>query len=169
MNLLSYEGVQGLFVDDLDLLCQTPKQRSWAIRVINQIYNDSRGCRFFLNRGFSLWHRIQGIEAILLEGITPETVNEFTPSDAQWLDFVFKTHIQLALARPSKPSFFGLDYRNHAYKEENRHSYSRLANQFLELLDQSVTSETSLNSWNAFLPKNKIFDSNVMDVRLVHD
>ncbi|MBW4043115.1 MAG: hypothetical protein HIU86_13510 [Acidobacteria bacterium] len=78
----------GLFVDDLDRLL--PDRAELAIEYLARVGEaTAREPRWFVNRGFALWPRIEALDAVLLEDLAPEVVGFTSIDESRWLDDVF--------------------------------------------------------------------------------
>ena len=54
----------------------------WFVQVTSQLGHEPA---WFLNRGFGLWPRIEHVEAVLLEDITPEISAAQPPAYVRWV------------------------------------------------------------------------------------
>jgi hypothetical protein len=74
----------GLFVDDLDLLL--PDRAELAIEYLARVGGATgREPRWFLNRGFALWHRVEALDAVLLEDLSPDVSGYGSADELRWL------------------------------------------------------------------------------------
>jgi hypothetical protein len=77
----------GLFVDDLDRLL--PDRAELAIEYLARVGERTpREPRWFVNRGFALWPRIEALDAVLLEDLAPEVVGFESIDRTRWMDDV---------------------------------------------------------------------------------
>ncbi|MGO8730058.1 MAG: hypothetical protein ACLPN6_23065 [Streptosporangiaceae bacterium] len=77
--------VTGLFVDDLDLWSAAEGQDA-AMAVISSVLAEAgQHVSLFVNRGFGLWPRMPGMDAVLLEEITPGLVDRMPEPDMTWV------------------------------------------------------------------------------------
>lgn len=90
--------VDGLFVDDLDRLI--PNRVDIAMNYIVQVtmrLDWEPG--WFVNRAFDLWPMIEGLDAVLLEDITPRLVSFEPASRIRWIRDVVIDSVQKARHR----------------------------------------------------------------------
>lgn len=112
LRLLKIEGVQGLFLDDVDFWGDRPELRTLFLKLISEIREKSSitNVQFILNRGPQFWHKIDGLEAIILENIYPEKIYTTVESDLSWYENLIRINFSLInLASPVVP-IFGLRY-----------------------------------------------------------
>jgi hypothetical protein len=76
--------LHGAFVDDVDRLLPDRDEvvMEWFVQVAHQL---GREPAWFVNRGFPLWGRIERLEAVLLEDITPEISAAQPPAYVRWI------------------------------------------------------------------------------------
>ena len=74
----------GLFVDDLDRLL--PDRSELCIEFLARVTNAiGQEPRWFLNRGFELWPRVEALDAVLLEDISPLVSQYGDVDQIRWL------------------------------------------------------------------------------------
>lgn len=88
VTTLSGAGVDGLFVDDLDLWSQG--RRQGALRAVLDSVAVKAGdeFRWFFNRGFPMWRGTPNLHAVMLEELTPYDVEHRGVADESWLNRV---------------------------------------------------------------------------------
>jgi hypothetical protein len=76
--------LHGAFVDDLDRLL--PEQEEIAVEYVAQVTHQlGWEPAWFVNRGFALWGRIERLEAVLLEDISPAVSSREPVATVRWL------------------------------------------------------------------------------------
>jgi hypothetical protein len=137
--------IDGLFVDDLDRLL--PDQRDTAIDYLVQVTTRlRREPGWFVNRGFELWPYIEGLEAVLLEDITPQLVAFQVVSEVRWVRDIVMPSVRDARARGIR--IHSLGYRDQEDAEFERTPDSRLEHELAALIDSTTRgAERSLNEW----------------------
>lgn len=76
--------IHGAFVDDLDRLL--PDREELAIEYFVQVaVHLDREPAWFINRAFALWPRVEHLEAVLLEDISPDVAAHEPPATVRWM------------------------------------------------------------------------------------
>ncbi|MCW2769577.1 MAG: hypothetical protein JWR27_1010 [Aeromicrobium sp.] len=76
--------IHGAFVDDLDSML--PDREELAIEFFVQVaLHLETEPAWFINRGFSLWPRIEHLEAVLLEDISPDLAARAPTAMVRWI------------------------------------------------------------------------------------
>lgn len=102
--------VTGLFVDDLDLWSDSSQQDT-AIEVVSSVLMQAgRDVSLFINRAFPLWPLLPGIDAVLLEGVTPGLVDCMSESELTWIEHNVLPAVQEVRQRGA--AIFGLTYES---------------------------------------------------------
>ncbi len=110
-SLLKIEGVDGIFIDDLDFWCEFPEIRLAFTELLNKIKNArEREVKFIVNRGFPLWNKIEGLEAIVLENIYPEQIYTAREIDLSWFENLIRLNFSLMHFDKKEVPVFGLKY-----------------------------------------------------------
>jgi hypothetical protein len=138
-------GIDGLFVDDLDRLI--PGRRDTAIDYLVQVaVRLGREPGWFVNRGFELWPFIEGLDAVLLEDITPHLVAFRVISDVRWMREVVLDQVRTARARGVRVHSLG--YRDQEPEDGGRSPDRRLERELAALVDSITTGAgRSLDEW----------------------
>lgn len=76
-------AVAGLFVDDLDRLEGLPGLAEHLLRQV--VRGSGEVPRWFVNRAAYLWERLELLDAVLLENLTPDAVRGMGPRDLHWV------------------------------------------------------------------------------------
>jgi len=139
------ETVDGLFVDDLDRLI--PDRLDIAMDYIVQVTTRlDWEPGWFVNRAFDLWPLIEGLDAVLLEDITPELVAFEPVGRVRWVREIVIDNVRKARDRGVRIHSLG-----YADQESIRHGAARDEHLELELtgLVDSVTSgaDRRLSDW----------------------
>jgi hypothetical protein len=114
LTLASYPGVQGFFVDDLDVYSNNPL----GIHALVQLFTEldlllSSDFRYIYNRGFSFWSRCSDrLVAIVLENIGPLSFKRCTSLEKSWVQQRLSIHIPLLRLKRPDVTIFYLDYLN---------------------------------------------------------
>lgn len=112
LKLLSIEGVDGLFLDDIDPWSGDAELRDIFERLIQEICLQSKKkVEFSLNRGECFWHRIPNLKAIVLENVTPAWAFTAENFDLRWLENLVKINFGLLKAKNIDVPVFGLRYK----------------------------------------------------------
>lgn len=110
-SLLELEGVEGIFLDDLDFWCDSPYLRRSLIDLLENIRKTvSKDVKYIINRGFPLWSKIDGLEAIVLENIYPEKIYTSQDSDLGWFENLISLNFSLMNFEKNEVPIFGLKY-----------------------------------------------------------
>lgn len=135
----------GLFVDDLDRLL--PEQTEIAMSYLAHItmrHGSEPG--WFLNRAFGLWPLVEGLDAVLLEDITPALVGYELASGARWVRDVVIGGVRRARARGIHVHSIG--YSDREQIPEGLVPDQALAKELAELLDSVTTgADRRLEEW----------------------
>lgn len=75
------EGVDGLFVDDLDRLTVSPARRDLAIEYARRVAQGA-SCTLYVNRAFEVIDRLESLEAVLVEDLDRDLAQ---PGGAAWV------------------------------------------------------------------------------------
>jgi hypothetical protein len=139
------DQLDGLFVDDLDRLI--PEQQDVAIDYLVQVTNRlSWEPRWFVNRGFELWPLIEGLEAVLLEDMTPYLVAFQVVSDVRWVRDVVLPGLREARARGVRVHSLG--YLDQEQEAAGRAPDRQLERELAGLVDSVTTGAgRSLDEW----------------------
>ena len=133
--------VHGLFVDDLDLW-SGPRRQSAAIAVLRQLQAEgAQDIRLFLNRAFSLWPKLDCLQAVLLEELTPGVVKRLAPADTEWVER--KVLPAIRRVRRRGVTVFGMTYEPTWEKPP----HSRVSAGLAEVTDNIVMTCRSLDQW----------------------
>ena len=131
----------GLFVDDLDLWTSAGRQAA-ALRTVRALLAGAgREVALFVNRGFALWPRLPGLDAALLEEITPGLVDRMAGPDADWVGRCVLPAVRQA--RAGGTAIFGLSYDPAPESTPARPAAAELA----ALCDAVVHGNRSLDIW----------------------
>jgi hypothetical protein len=139
------ETVDGLFVDDLDRLI--PDRVEIAMEYIVQVTTQLRWePGWFVNRAFALWPLIEGLDAVLLEDITPELVAYEPAGRIRWMRDVVLENARKARRRGVRIHSLG-----YADQEGIRTGMARdesLEKELNELVDSVTTgADRQLSDW----------------------
>jgi hypothetical protein len=133
--------ITGLFVDDLDLW-STPPRRDAAVGVVSALRAQAgRDVSLFVNRGFSLWPRLSGISAVLLEEITPGLVDRMPEHDVAWVEAHVLPAVRTVAGRGA--AVFGLTYEPALEAAPQRRASMELA----ALFDGVLHGRRALDTW----------------------
>lgn len=90
--------IHGAFVDDLDRLLPGREEiaMEYFVQVSHQLGWEPS---WFINRGFALWPRIERLDAVLLEDITPHIAAHEAPDTVRWLREHVLPQVRAARAR----------------------------------------------------------------------
>jgi hypothetical protein len=154
-RLLSFEGVDGLFVDDLDVWTATPARRARMRSALEAVETASapRPVHWFANRGFALWPALDRLDAVLLEGLSPQAVLGFGEASCDWVEGLLDTHLKVLDRRQQSVSVFALDYRpvrdempgDPAGKHSDR--AARLARRLEARVHEIIVARRRLDEW----------------------
>jgi hypothetical protein len=99
----------GLFVDDLDRWAQPGPDQDAALAVVKSVLAGAgRPAGLFVNRGFAFWPRLPGLDAVLLEELTPALADGLNAGDQLWVREQVVPAV--AAARAGGAACFGLTY-----------------------------------------------------------
>ena len=99
----------GLFVDDLDLWAEPGADQDAALSVVQAVCSSAgRPISLFVNRGFAFWPRLGGLDAVLLEELTPALADRLDAGDQLWVREQVVPAVRAA--RSSGAACFGLTY-----------------------------------------------------------
>lgn len=105
---LSFPGIDGLFVDDLDRW-DRPELRRHATAVLRAVAGAQiQHPEWFINRGFGFWRRAQHLSAVLLENLTPYQVDRMNSDEISWLTTVVLQSLRRLYGRGT--AIFSLTY-----------------------------------------------------------
>lgn len=110
-KILSIEGVDGLFFDDVDFWATTPSLRMKFVELVEAIKRESKKeIRFILNRGFPFWTKLSSLEAIVLENIFPEKIYTSAYQDLSWFETLLTLNFSVLKERDLGIPVYGLKY-----------------------------------------------------------
>jgi hypothetical protein len=133
--------VTGLFVDDLDLWSGPGKQDA-ALEVVGSVLAQAgRELRLFINRAFPLWPLLPGIDAVLLEELTPGLVDSMPECELSWVQDNVLPAVQEIRRRGA--AIFGMTYEPRREAPPRRATSIRLA----ALLDDTLYGCRALDTW----------------------
>lgn len=133
--------VTGLFVDDLDLWSGSNQQTA-AVKVVSSVLAQAgREVSLFINRAFSLWPLLPGIDAVLLEEVTPGLVDSMPESELSWVEDNVLPAVKEIRRRGA--AIFGMTYESDQEAPPRRAASIELA----ALLDDTVYGCRSLDIW----------------------
>jgi hypothetical protein len=130
----------GLFVDDLDLWAGADPDAALAV-VQSVLAGAGRPVALFVNRGFSFWPRLPGLEAVLLEELTPAIADRLGGEDQLWIREQVVPAVRAA--RSGGAACFGLSYE--AGPEPTPAGLA--ARELAELTDGVLHGRRSLDEW----------------------
>lgn len=106
--------MHGAFVDDLDRLL--PDRADIALEYLARTTCAlGHEPAWFLNRGFALWSRVENLDAVLLEDLTPETVAHLQPGAVRWLREEVLPRVRDARARGVRVHALGYPDQNDVF------------------------------------------------------
>jgi hypothetical protein len=132
----------GLFVDDLDLWSRPGPDQDAALAVVSSVLAGAgRPAGLFVNRGFAFWPRLAGLDAVLLEELTPALADGLGADDQQWI----REQVVPAAraARRGGAACFGLSYEPGPEAPPSGAAARELA----ELTDGVLHGCRSLDQW----------------------
>jgi len=111
LKLTSYPGVQGFFVDDLDVYCGDPHRIKSLILLFDELDEHLPvDFKYIYNRGFAFWSRSSHrLAAIVLENIGPLALTQTNRPENAWLEQRLKLHLPLLRQKLPDISIFYLD------------------------------------------------------------
>jgi hypothetical protein len=130
----------GLFVDDLDLWAGDGQEAALAV-VRSVRARAGRPVRLFVNRGFCFWPRLRGLDAVLLEELTPALADGLGAGDQLWV--TEQVVPAVAAARRGGAACFGLTYE----AGPDAAPAGEAARQLAELTDGILRGCRSLDQW----------------------
>ena len=135
----------GLFVDDLDRLL--PEQTEIAMSyLVHVTVRHGKEPGWFLNRAFSLWPLVEGLDAVLLEDITPALIGYESVSGVRWVREVVLQGVRQVRARGIHVHSIG--YSDHEKIPEGRIPDPVLTKELAELVDSVTTgADRRLEEW----------------------
>jgi hypothetical protein len=91
-------SIHGAFVDDINRLLPDREEllMEWFVEVVQRLGWEPA---WFLNRGFAIWPRVERLEAVLLEDITPEISAAQPPAYVRWMREDVLPRVEEARAR----------------------------------------------------------------------
>jgi hypothetical protein len=130
----------GLFVDDLDLWAGDGQDA--ALAVVQSVQAGAgRPVGLFVNRGFSFWPRLAGLDAVLLEELTPALADRLGDGDQRWVREQVVPAVRAA--RLGGAACFGLTYETGPQAPPAGAAARELA----ELTDGVLRGRRSLDQW----------------------
>jgi hypothetical protein len=128
LKLAHYPGIQGFFVDDLDVYCSDPHKVGSLVLLFEELENVlPLDFKYIYNRGFAFWARCYGrLAAIVLENVGPLSFNANTSSENSWLQQRLSIHIPLLRLNCPDVTIFYLDYMDSIDPVISTHSLSNL-------------------------------------------
>jgi hypothetical protein len=130
----------GLFVDDLDLWAGADPDAALAV-VQSVRAGAGRAVRLFVNRGFSFWPQLAGLDAVLLEELTPAIADRLGAGDQLWVREQVVPAVRAA--RSGGAACFGLTYEVAPETAPTGEAARELA----ELTDGVLRGCRSLDEW----------------------
>lgn len=97
LALTEIQGVQGLFIDDLDVYTDTPHRQNKFIRFLDKLDQKlPQEMGFIFNRGFPFWtKKINRLKAIIIENVGPNTYLNQDNQVQAWIDLILNIHMPL--------------------------------------------------------------------------
>jgi hypothetical protein len=154
LSLLHHDGIDGLFVDDLDVLSADETSQTLALDLMNEL--DKRAQRpvtYFLNRGSFAWNKIKNIEAILLEGLYAAFPFLATASERAWLQHYLLAPLRLLKARRPTLPVFSLRYPTKPIEapspvdEVGAETCECLMQELQSLITKELTTNKQVDTW----------------------
>lgn len=138
--------LHGAFVDDLDRM--VPAQEELAVEYFSQVTHQlGWEPAWFVNRGFSLWQRIEHLEAVLLEDISPSVSSREPVGTVRWLREEVLPSVRSARDR-------GVRVHSLSYADQEEHldpdvaADQRLHDQITAVVDSITTgADRNLHEW----------------------
>jgi hypothetical protein len=132
----------GLFVDDLDLWAEPGADQDAALQVVQAVLAGAgREVGLFVNRGFAFWPRLPGLDAVLLEELTPALADRLEAGDQAWIRARVVPAVRAA--RSAGAACFGLTYE----PGPETSPAGAAARELAELTDGVLRGRRSLDQW----------------------
>ena len=151
-KLLELEGVNGFFIDDLDVWGNSPQDQKALLNFLSELEKLlPEKFDFIFNRGFPFWaNKSHKLRAVIVEDVGFQSCAMLSLTDQKWLEQILNIHVPLILHKSETVSVFFLDYKNHTNELLKNSVYlHHLLNEFQQHeAIQFLTSETrNLNQW----------------------
>jgi len=135
-------GAAGLFVDDLDRWAAPGPDQDAALGVVQAVLASAgRPVGLFVNRGFAFWPRLPGLDAVLLEELTPALADGLGADDQLWVRERVVPAVRAA--RDGGAACFGLTYE----RGPEAPPAGDAARELAELTDGVLRGCRSLDQW----------------------
>jgi hypothetical protein len=113
-KLLEYEGVNGFFIDDLDVWGNSPQDQKALLGFLTELESLLPEKFYFIfNRGFPFWaSKSHKLKAVIVEDVGFQSCTKLNLQDQKWLSQILHLHVPLILHKSQSVSVFFLDYEN---------------------------------------------------------
>lgn len=143
--------IDGLFVDDLDLLIDSGRSALALdlIREVSAAVGNRSGSGWFVNRGFSLWPLIPRLDAVLLENLGPADLADLNGDQWRWLE----RHVVPSLhnARRAGAAAYTVSYRDRPAGGPSGEAVTARRDPVSRFCNSHLTVPLHLDSWNGSL------------------
>ncbi len=111
LSLLESNQVEGLFVDDLDVWSNTPKEQVVLTQLIEELKSTyGKPINFIFNRGLPFWHKEKNLKAVLLESVYPEKIDWVLSSELDWIENLMNLNLKVLSLNEVKVPLFSMKY-----------------------------------------------------------
>ncbi|MFZ4712728.1 MAG: hypothetical protein ACOYL6_03365 [Bacteriovoracaceae bacterium] len=114
IELMSHFGVQGLFVDDLDVWSDNPQRQKILLNFLDELETRlPQNFSYIFNRGFPFWSKKSDkLKAVLIEDVGPSSALRLSQGAHDWLYNTLKIQVPLLLHKAPHVSILFLEYES---------------------------------------------------------